>query len=168
MTPTQSGTAVVAPEGLRIIEVSPVCAMGEFERCLLTVWRLQPTIDAFNMRHAALTELAARNPGKCAYVELIEPESKPPTDEMRKVAVEAFRKLGSDLSCVGFVLDGTQLRSALVRAILTGMTFLIPQMQPSKVFKRLGDAAEWIRPRIGQDAGFNPRLLGAFDYLRQA
>lgn len=144
--------------------------MGEFERCLLTVWRLQPTAELFNLRHEVLVELAARYPGKCAYVELIETDSsKPPPDELRKIAVEAFRKLGSNLACVGFVLDGTQIRAALVRAILTGMTFLIPQMQPSKVFKRLSDVAGWVGPRIGEESPlFGERLADAFDYLRSA
>jgi hypothetical protein len=156
------------PEGLRIIEIDPVCSLGERERCLFVVWRQQPTRAMFDLRHRALTDLATRHRGKCAYVEVIEPTSKPPTDELRKVAVEIFRKLGRDVSCVGFIMEGNVLRTALVRAILTGMTFLVPQMQPSKVFKRIGDAATWMRPQIGAtEPDFDTRFAAAFDYLRK-
>jgi len=156
-----------APSDIRIIQVNSVCAMAEFERCIVTVWKLQPTKEAFDERHRALVDLATRHPGKCAYAELIEPTSKPPGDELRKVAVEAFKKLGKDLSCVAFVLDGPEMRSAFVRAILTTMMFLLPQMQPTKVFKRLSDMAQWMRPRIDQDPAFESRLVQVFDYLRK-
>jgi hypothetical protein len=156
------------PEGLSIIEIDPVCSLGERDRCLFVVWRQQPTRAMFDLRHRALTDLATRHKGECAYVELIESTSKPPPDELRKVAVEIFRKLGRDVSCVGFVMEGNELRTALVRAILTGMTFLVPQMQPSKVFKRLSDAAVWLRPQIGSiEPGFEARFAAAFDYLRK-
>jgi hypothetical protein len=155
------------PQGLRIIEIGAVCSIAEYERCVLVVWRLQPTRAAFDRRHQILAELAARYPRKCAYVEVIESTSTPPTNELRKVAVEVFRKLGKDLACVGFVLDGTELRTTMVRAILTTMTFFVPQMQPSKVFKRLSDVPEFVRSHIG-DAGFDPRtFVTAFDYLRR-
>jgi len=157
------------PSGLKVIEAGRVCAMAEFKRCLLTVWHLQPTREAFDARHEALIDLAKRFPGKCGYVELIEPNSKPPPDELRKIAVEVFRKLGKDLCCIGFVVDGTQLRSALVRAIIATMSFLIPPTQPAKVFKRLSDAGEWIRPRVGEDdPAFAQQLVAAFEQLRNA
>lgn len=157
------------PSGLRVIEIDPVCSLGEQDRCLFVVWRQQPTRLMFDLRHRVLAELATRHSGQCGYCELIEPTSKPPTDELRKVAVEVFRRLGRDLSCVGFVMEGNELRTALVRTILTGMTFLVPQMQPSKVFKRLTDAAGWIRPQLGSiEPGFEARFAAAFDHLRTA
>ncbi|MFT3693229.1 MAG: hypothetical protein QM831_08810 [Kofleriaceae bacterium] len=156
------------PSGLRIIDVTPVYSFAELDRCLMIVWRQQPTRDAFERRHQELEALAKRSPKSCAYVEVIESSSKPPTDELRKIAVQVFKKLGKDLSCVGFVIEGTDLRTTMVRAILTGMTFLVPQMQPSKVFKRLGDAGPWVRNFLGEDSGFDPRFAAAFDYLRKS
>jgi hypothetical protein len=155
------------PEGMRIIEVSAGFAMAEFERCLIVVWKLQPTTESFALRHRELLDLAARHKGKCGYVELIESTSKPPPDDLRKTAVEVFKKLGGDISAVAFVLDGPEMRSAINRAILTTMMFLLPQMQPTKVFKRLADMAHWVRPRIDQAPAFESRLADAFDYLRK-
>ena len=155
------------PKGLRIIDLGAVCSIAEYERCLLVVWRMQPTRAAFDHRHQLLADLAVRYPGNCAYVEVIESTSPPPTNELRKVAVDVFRKLGKDLGCVGFVLDGTELRTTMVRAILTTMTFFVSHMQPSKVFKRLSDVPAFLRTHIG-DPGFDPRAFSiAFDYLRR-
>ena len=156
------------PSGMRVIKIEPGFAMAEVERCMLTVWRHQPTSDAFNLRHGELQDLARRHPKQCGYLEVIEPTSTPPTNELRKVAVDVFRKLGEDLCCVGFVLDGPQLRTALVRAILTTMTFLVPQLQPSKVFKRVGDGVEWMKSRTGSTSPeFDARIQAAFEYLRR-
>jgi hypothetical protein len=151
-----------------IIEVNDVYVLGETERCVLVVWRRQPTKAAFQRRNEAVADLAQRFPARCAYLELIEPTSRPPPSSLRQVSVEVFPKLGATLSCVGVVIEGSQVRSALVRAILTSMTFLIPQFQPYKVFKRRTEMAEWAGPRIGAEAGFTERLRDAFDLLRAA
>jgi hypothetical protein len=151
-----------------IREATPVYALGEFEHCVLTVWRLQPTEEAFRRRNRELLDLASRFPGQCAYMEFIEQTSRPPPGALRPVSLEPFPGLGKNLSCIGTTIDGTQVRSALVRAILTGMTFLVPQFQPYKVFKRRSDMAEWVQPRINAAPGFADRVTAAFEVLRSA
>ncbi|MBX3160051.1 MAG: hypothetical protein KF773_29045 [Deltaproteobacteria bacterium] len=154
------------PAGLAVLETNTIYTMGECEQCLLVVWRLQPTKAAFDRRDAALVDLAARFPERCAYLEVIESESKPPPGDLRKAAVDVFPRLGKNLACVGACIDGTQVRSAFVRAILAGMTFLMPRFQPAKVFKRVGDMAEWARGFVGKDAELEKKVGAAFAYLR--
>ncbi|HEY5924501.1 MAG TPA: hypothetical protein VIV11_22640, partial [Kofleriaceae bacterium] len=144
----------------------PIYSLGEFERCIITDWRLQPTERAFDRRNEELVKLAERHPGACAYLEMIEPSSKPPPAPLRKHGMEVFRKLGLNLTCVAVVVHGTEMRAALVRAVLTGMTFLIPQFQPARVFKESEAAAKWLRPRLGMDAEFDRRFVGAAEFLR--
>jgi hypothetical protein len=153
-------------DGVRIIEANDVCTIGEFERCLLTVWRGQPTAAMFDSRDKALLDVTARLPGRCGYLELIEPTSRPPPGSLRKAAVGIFPKLDNQLSCIGVLIEGTEVRSALVRAIQTAMTFLVKQFQPYKVFKRRSDLAEWAGPLIGAEAGFAARLSPVIDLLR--
>src|SRR5205814_768473 len=88
--------------------------------------------------------------------------------ETRRVAMDVFRKLGSDLSAIGFVIEGNEMRMAVVRAVITGMLFFVKQPQPSRVFKRLEDMIEWVRPRIHpEDPSFDAGLTAAFEHLRQ-
>jgi hypothetical protein len=169
MTTSAESSNETPPPGLRVIESNEVFAIAEFERCMLTIWRRQPTRETFAKRDKEVTEFVAKYPGRCGYVELIEPGSKPPPNELRKAGVEVFRQLGKDLSCIAFVVDGAELRSAMVRAILATMSFFVPATQPSKIFKRFGDMAEWVRPRIAEeDASFSLRLTAAFEHLRRA
>jgi hypothetical protein len=155
-------------DDVTVIDAAPGYALGEFEHCLLVVWRLQPTAEAFQQRNRRLLDLAGRHPRACAYFEIIEPSSRPPPGELRPLGVEVFSQLGDRLSCIAITVEGSALWSALVRAILTGMTFLTPQFQPYKVFKRLSDAAPWVEPRIGAGSGFFDRLSPAYETVRRA
>jgi hypothetical protein len=169
MTTNTEASNETPPPGLRVIDSNEVFAIAEFDRCMLTIWRLQPTRETFGRRDKEVSEFVAKHRGACGYIELIEPGSKPPPNELRKAGVEVFRQLGKDLSCIAFVVDGAELRSAMVRAILATMSFFVPATQPSKIFKRFGDMSEWVRQRIGEaDPTFSPRLTAAFEHLRRA
>jgi len=155
------------PDGLRTLHTSDVCAIGEIERCIICVWYLQPTQETFDLRNRALLALAERHPGKCAYVDVIEPTSKAPPEPLRKLAVQVFRELSKDLCCIAFLVAGSELRSALTRSVLTTLTFLLPQVQPSKVFKKPDDVATWIKSRIGHEQEFNAQFTSAVAFLRR-
>jgi hypothetical protein len=127
---------------------------------------LQPSEQDFNRRNVALLDLAGRFPGACAYLEMIEPTSKPPSAPVRKSAMEVFRALGPKLTCVATIVHGAELRVTFVRAVITGMTFIVPQFQPLKVFKDNESAAHWTRSRLGGDGDFERRLVTAADSLR--
>jgi hypothetical protein len=156
-----------APTGLRVMDVTNRWAMGEFERCLVVVWSGQPDDVTMKRRAEALVELCRQYPGRCALIELVEPTAKPPSQETRKVAMEVFRKLGPDLSAIGFTLEGSEMRTAMIRAVITGMLFFVKQPQPSKLFKRLKDMIDWVRPRIEPtNPNFDSEVAAAFEHLR--
>jgi hypothetical protein len=156
-----------APNGLRVLDVTNLWAMGEFERCIVVVWSGQPDDTKMKRRAEALVELCRQYPGRCALIETVEPTAKPPSQETRKVAMDVFRKLGSDLSAIGFVLEGSEMRTAMIRAVITSMLFFVKQPQPSKVFKRLKDMLDWVRPRIEPtNPSFDSEVSAAFEHLR--
>lgn len=157
-----------APAHLRVISVNEMCAMGEVACCIAVVWHQQPSPDAFRARNEQLIDIARRAPGKCALVELVEPQAKPPSQETRRVAMEVFKQLGPNLSAIGFVLEGNEMRSAFIRAMLTGMMFIVKQLQPTKVFKQVDDMAAWVAPRVqALEPAFKTELATAFEYLRK-
>jgi len=154
--------------GVRLIDVTDRWAMGEFARCLVVVWRGETTPDAFRKRNAELQDLSRRHRGKCALVEVVETTSPPPSDDTRRVAMEVFKELGADLAGIGFVIEGNQMKSALNRAILTGMTFFVKRLQPTKVFKHSAELARWVRPRVqDEEPGFEARLEAAIEFVRR-
>lgn len=154
---------------LRIIDVTPGWAMGQFGSCLMVVWRAQPTPEAFRQRNRLLIELAKAEPSKSVLIEIVEETSKAPSDETRRVAMEVFKQLGHDLRAIGFVLEGTHVRSSLNRAVLTGMMFFVKQLQPTKIFKHTREVARWVRPYVGTNgSGFEGALVEALEALRQS
>lgn len=155
--------------GLRLIDVTDGWAMGELveQHCIVAVWRGQPTSAALELRGGELIKLAERHPKHCALIEVVESTSKPPSDETRKRAMEAFRNLADNLSCIAFTVEGTEMRSALTRAIITGMLFFVKQPQPTKVFRDIGEMLAWVRARIGTDRpAFENELKAAIEHLR--
>jgi hypothetical protein len=160
------GSGSDPPATVRILESSSTYALGEFERCIIADWRLQPSEQDFERRNVALLDLAGRFPGACAYIDMIEPTSKPPTSPVRKAAMEVFRALGPKLSCVATIVHGAELRVTFVRAVLSGMTFFVPQFQPLRVFKETDAAARWAQGRLGADSEFERRLAAAAESLR--
>lgn len=153
-------------ERTRILETTPTYVLAEFGRCLITDWRLQPNKLEFDRRNEALMDLASRFPGACGYLEMIESTSKPPSSSVRKGGMEAFRTLGPNLSCMAVVIHGAEFRVTLVRAVLTGLTFLVPQIQPLRIFKQTQPAADWMQGLIAESPGFERRFAAAAELLR--
>jgi len=152
---------------LRVVERTSGWAMGELDCCLLVVWRKQPTSDAFRTRNRALVDLVERYPGKSALVEVVEPTSLPPANETRRVAMQVFKDLGERLSAIGFVIEGSQMKQSVNRAILTTMMFFVKQMQPTKVYKTTAETSAWVRSRVGGSAELEHRLVRGLDELRR-
>ena len=141
--------------------------MGELDRCLLVVWRRQPTPDAFRIRNRALIDLVERHGGGCALVEVVEQTSAAPSNEARRVAMQVFRELGPRLAAIGIVLEGSEMRVSFNRAILTTMMFFVKQLQPTKVQKSIIETLAWIQSRIAGPVDLQQRLSRGLDELRR-
>jgi hypothetical protein len=156
-----------ATNALRVLTVERDYAFGELEGCMLGVWRGQPTVESFSLRGSFLTDLAARLPGRCGYLEVIEPRAKPPAPPARKVAADIQKKLGKSLACVGMVIEGDELRSTLIRAVIAGMNLLLRTDHPMRLDKDVLRCAEWVSATMGSnDADFPRRLVAALETLR--
>lgn len=163
-----TGEQDLLPSGLRVIEVSSGWALGEIHGCVTVVWADQPDPAKMKRRADVLVDVTKRHPAKSALVEIVEPTSKPPNDATRKIGMEVFRQIGNDLSAIAFVVEGPEMRTAITRAVITGMLFFVPQIQPSKVFKRPLEMMQWIAQRIhNTDPAFASSMIEAMEYLRR-
>lgn len=157
------------PTNLKVQRITAGWAIAEINQCLIMVWRDQPSAEPFKFRTDALRDITRRFPGKCAMVEVVEPSSKPPPDEQRPAAMAVFGELGTSLAAIAFLFEGGQLRATLNRAVITGMTFLVPQAQATKVFKAIGAMSVWVQERTSQTSPtFGAELEQAIAYLRAA
>ena len=152
-----------------MILVNPICAIGEINRCIVTVWAGQPTVDDFANRNKSLVDLVKRHPGNAALIEIVETLAPPPPDKIRKGAMEVFPQLGTDLSAIGFVMEGNSWRVSIARAVIQSMSFMVAKLQPTRVFKQTVPMLAWIAEQLRnpQVADYTSTTLQAIEHLRK-
>jgi hypothetical protein len=123
-------------------------AMGEFGPCLMVRWRGTVTERALLQINEQIVALTQRCPGKCAYINVIEGSSPTPPASLRKLTMEGLNRPGKALGCMVAVIEGNELRSTIVRAILTGMSLLRVQGPPTRFFKSTEEMSVWVRNHL--------------------
>ncbi len=151
----------------RVIKTSPRSIVGTFGRCVISIWRGEPAKDMAVTLGEVLIETAERHPAGIAYLDVIEAGAPTPSAEVRRIGVENVRRLGDRLIGMATVIEGNELHTALVRAVLTGMILLMPRMQPVKICRNPNEAAAWLRNKLApSDALLEEQLLSALSGLR--
>ena len=164
-----SATLVSSPaaSSVRIYVAENGSALGEADQCLIAVTRGELTQKLAEQQERALINLANRYPGNCAYISVIEVTAPPPPSELRAQSMQVFRSLGDKVSCIGVVIEGTELRSALIRAVLTGMTMFVPKMPPTRICRDHKDAAKWVvQKTFPGKVDLEHRLTSAIEVIR--
>src|SRR5678815_4725872 len=111
-------------DGITMLAAEAQWAMGELDACLIVLWRGAASEPAILQVNDAIWNLTQRRPGQCAYINVIEPSSPPPSAAMRKLVMAGISRPGAALSCLAAVMEGNEFRLTVVRAILAGMALL--------------------------------------------
>lgn len=163
LQPTQPSTI----DGVTILAAQRTWGMGEFGPCLIVVWRGQPSEQALLQINERIFDLSQRRPGACAYINVIEANSPPPTAPMRKLAMTGVTRPGDALTCMAAVMEGHEFRTAAVRAIITGMMMLRPQVRPTKIFKNTKEMSAWVRNQLPDaPSDIDKQIVRAAEVLR--
>ena len=155
-----------AVEGIVIHAAQKQWALGEFGPCLIVVWRGNVTEEALLFINERIWDLTQRRPGDCAFVTVIERNSPPPNAPLRKLAMAGLTRPGNALTCKVAVIEGNELRSALVRAILTGMALLRTQAQPTKFFKDTQEMSTWVKSQLKDSPDLDKEIVRAAEVIR--
>jgi hypothetical protein len=139
-------------------------AAGEFGPCLMVVWRGAPAEEDVRQINTWIGKLTQRLPGKCVYINVIEPKSPAPSSAARKLAMEGLSRPG--LACKVAVIEGNELRAALVRAILTGMALLRREEQPTKWFKNTREMSLWVKDQLQAAGDLDQQIVQAAEVIR--
>jgi hypothetical protein len=165
---TGSESSAVGIEELRVIRATNAWVLGEYNRCMMLIWRGAAVEEPLQLRIPEMISLGERFSQRCCFIEIMEPTSRPPPDSLRALAMKPYTALGGNLSGIAIVFEGTNLRAGFGRAVIAGMTFLLPQLQPTKVFKHLEPMAEWVSIRVQEDRpNFRTDLIAAIQQLRK-
>src|SRR5512145_504633 len=132
-----------------IVDSSPEYAVGIADGIVaISVARGAPSLKNADAQTKAVERVVEKSPKNCAWFCFIEPTSPKPSPSFQRRADEMLLKAGSNLCAVAYVIEGTALRDAFVRAFMAGVTVSKGTPQPCKHFKDLDSAEKWVRGLI--------------------
>ena len=129
--------------GLLVAMIGPVC---------LALWRSKPTPELFEVQRSLLHAAVARQPGKTAFLCVVEPKAEPPDEAERKASAQMITSQGENLAGVACVIEGNGFRAAITRTVLSGVVFMIRTPSPIKLFDGVRVAAPWLARWVGRSA----------------
>jgi hypothetical protein len=130
--------------GMVIAHSGPTC---------FVIWRGEVTPTTFGLQKAGLTHCVAEHPEGVAFICIIEPSAKPPSDELRVASTRMIQEQGARLKCVAVVIEGNGFRAAITRGVISGMALLLPRRQPSSAFTTVRSALTWVQQYVPVEAG---------------
>jgi len=160
------GAMAPGDDGIVILGSGKEWAMGEMGPCLIVVVRGALTEQVVLQINEGIWNITQRLPGQCGYINVIESTSPPPNAGLRKLIMAGLERPGLALACLAAVIEGSEFRLTLVRAILAGMALLRPSKQPSKVFKHTHETSLWVKKQLGGDDAFAADIVRALDVIR--
>ena len=93
---------------------------------------------------AQLAAAVARNPGKVAFLCVVESSADPPDDAERNASAAMVNEHGANLLGVACVIEGTGFRGAITRTVLSGIALVIRSRVSIKMFESVRAASPWL------------------------
>jgi hypothetical protein len=128
-------------EGLLVAQIASLCVV---------VWRDEVTASRFARQSAGLARVVERHPEDAAFLCIVEAQSKPPPEDLRKASIAMLREHETRLRCMAGVIEATGFVAALTRSVLASMTVLAGRPRaPLALFPSVVDAAPWLAGHLG-------------------
>ncbi|MBI1946127.1 MAG: hypothetical protein HYS27_10545 [Deltaproteobacteria bacterium] len=108
-------------------------------------WRATPTIARLQGILERVESVARTYGRPIAFIMEQDASAGAPDAEFRRRSVEAVDSVGHAIACLAMVTRASGLRAAILRSVLTGITFLARRQFPVRVFAGLDEEAQnWI------------------------
>lgn len=138
------------PWRLSVTHVLDGLLVGTIGPVSLAIWRTKPTPALFEIQRRELFAAVARNPGKVAFLCVVEPSAEAPEQEVRDASAAMISSLGSKLAACACVIEGSGFRAAITRTVLTGMALVARDPAPNRFFEHVSVASTWLNERLGR------------------
>lgn len=152
------GEAERAVDTSQIATIEPSIEVMHLGSSLLTanigpvyvaVWREKPTPALFDVQREQLTAATARHQREQLFLCVVEVQVDPPEHAVREASAKMIHELGPALAGCAGVIEGSGVRSALTRSVLTGIAFVSRTVAPFRFFESVGSACDWLELRAG-------------------
>ncbi|MFT3924101.1 MAG: hypothetical protein QM778_16315 [Myxococcales bacterium] len=130
-------------DGVIVGEVGPLCVV---------IWRDEVTRERFEQQRMGLERVVRKHRPNAAFVCVVEADTKPPSEELRKASTQMLEGFQSDLACTAGVIEGAGFKAALTRSVLSGITLLVRNRKsPVSYFATVSEATAWIATHMPID-----------------
>ncbi|MET0285851.1 MAG: hypothetical protein ABW352_15325 [Polyangiales bacterium] len=144
---------VASQRRFRTLHREPGILVGELGPLCVVIWRGEVTRERFAHQRAGLAHVVARNPGKAGFMCVVEPQVKPPSEELRARSAEMMREHGASLPFVAGVIEARGFMGSLTRSVMSAMQLLSRRKPTSQAFfASIAEASAWLAERLDMDA----------------
>ena len=128
---------------LQFVRKSPGFAVGAFGPLVVSVWDASPSEE--HVRHAgSVLTTVARVEKKMLVMAVVGRDTPPPDAIVRDLLAKDMARVGPNIAGMAQVIEGLGFRAATMRAVLTGMGFVIKPGYPQKVCPTVDEASEFL------------------------
>ena len=96
----------------------------------------------------AMREQAKLYPSGLACLVILPPDARPPSDEIKRTVKNLLSRLASNLTCLGYVVEGTGFKGVAARAALVGMKIFASRPYPIYVEISLAEVLQKMLPHL--------------------
>jgi hypothetical protein len=131
---------------------------------VLALWHGASTVAAAERLERVALDCTRKNPGRVAYLALINASVPLPDAGARAVYARLGRQLGTSIACISVVLEGRGFVASAMRAAVTGIGLAARISFPLACFAELDEAASWASQSVARRGG----VLGSVSEVRAA
>ena len=143
-----NAAAIEAFPDTRILYAGDGLVMAEIGTICVALWRKKSTPERFKIQKRYLDEVVKTHRSEAAFLVIVEPGSEPPAEQERKASSQMITDHGTNLRCVACVIEGSGLRSAITRSVLTGIVLVIRTPSSISYFDSPANAVPWMAKHV--------------------
>jgi hypothetical protein len=119
---------------------------------VFALWRVSSAAAAEDLARVVLSCARAR-PGRVAYLAVIPPSVPLPDAAARAIYAKLGRDVGSNLACIGVVVEGRGFVASAMRMAVTSIGLAARASFPLVCFADLDEAARWASEKVARKGG---------------
>jgi hypothetical protein len=139
---------------------------GLWQNVLVFVWRGVPDREHI-LRSIDAVRTVTRRFSRMGLIVVIEPDSPPPSAELRPIVARGMQECGEQVAGAAYVVVTAGFQGALIRSAVTAISLFAREPYPTKTFRAVPDAVAWTTTRL-PIVGDRDALLRAIEAVRVA
>jgi len=118
-------------------------------------------MQRYDAIEAAMRQQASLFSGGIAFLVILPPGARPPPDAIQRSVRDRLARLGSALSCLAYLVEGTGFKAVAARASLVSMKIFAPRPYPIYVETSMYDVLVKVLPHLqkGRSLTSDPSMI---------